>query len=191
MQMSDLKYITQKNIEESSIEVTNAQEFAEADKYNAHMVKMYKERWKYFYEYSGMILANVIFFILGGKYIAKPGEFTIQASPLGRLWNDMTICWIPLLLTAVIFGYFVVFRKILSWKYGVFASILCSSISLSFIIPLAINIPLMMMIRKKDEKLSKEVGYPMFSKLNIDTRRKKNEPDAQKYQERNNLSDLY
>ncbi len=190
MQMSDLKYITQKNIDEGSVEVANAQEYAEADKYNAHMILMYKERWKYYYEYAGMILANVLFFILGGKFISKPGRFGFQSSPLGRLWNNMDVCWIPLIITAFIFVYFILYRKMLSWKYGVFASIICSSISLSFIIPLVINIPLMIMIRKKDERLSKEVGYPQFSRLNIDTRRKKSEPDAAVLQDRNQLSDF-
>ena len=72
MKLSDLRYITQQDIDESHINITSAEMYKEFQDYNSHMLRMQQRKVRFWVDFYGMMAVDLLLIpvlcILTGKY---------------------------------------------------------------------------------------------------------------------------
>jgi hypothetical protein len=159
----ELKYITQKNIDESHINITSAEMYTEFKEYNQRMLDMQKKRWRFLRDCWGLWLVTLAA-LSGGM---------ISAVVLTNSGNTVILLCI---LLAAVYLFFMVnligIRKIYNWKAGLVISMTGLALSLillpmliPFIILTIANPILIYLMEKQDSSIRNETGYPHFAQL--------------------------
>ena len=156
----ELKYITQKNIDESHINITSAEMYTEFKEYNQHMLDMQKRRWRFLRDFWALWLMNAILLPIGLlSVMAWNGSLIYLASKM----------FFPCVILAVIYiflmVYFIGIRKMYSWKAGLAISCILIPATLSFVALAVANAVVIYFMEKEDSGIRNETGYPHFAQL--------------------------
>lgn len=158
----ELKYITQKNIDECHINITSADMYVEFKEYNQRMLDMQKRRRRFLRDCWGLWLVNLVALSAG----------LISAV----LMSSKSVMFLLCILLAAVYLFFMVnyigIRKIYSWKTGLVISVTGLALSL-ILIPMIIpflalviaNPVLIHLMEKEDSSIRNETGYPHFTQL--------------------------
>ena len=111
MKLSDLRYITQKDIDESHINITSAEMYKEFQDYNSHMLRMQQRKVRFLVDFYGMMAVDLLLIpvlcILTGKY-------TQITEPISdNVMFIVSTLLIGLFMAAYVF--FVLIKKIFKW----------------------------------------------------------------------------
>lgn len=197
MTLSDLKYITQDNIDEAHINITSAEMYTEFRDFNQHMSMMRRRRWRYLSEFYSMLLVDMVLIpiinILSGKYtqLMEPVKEPVLAGlSLGLL-----------VLFMFLYCFLVLYKKIYSWKICLCFTLLTVPMRNSlmwYIIALfyvLLNCWLVQAIRENDDYIKGEVGYPYFVELVpsfiCDPEELDGKSDMDKFEDADESDDLY
>lgn len=167
MKLSDLKYITQQDIDESHINITSADMYRECREYNSHALAMRRRKWRFLRDFYGMMLVDLILLpfltILTGKYTLPMAPITDPAMSVISLVFIAAFMVMYVIVVAVkrnynwliCLGYslLILFFRNWWWMYIV---------SGGFI---ALNCFLVRAIKKEDDLLKEQPGYPGFAEL--------------------------
>ena len=83
MKLSDLKYITQQDIDESHINITSADMYRECREYNSHALAMRRRKWRFLRDFYGMMLASGISIMIGVQVCINIAVVTSSMPPTG------------------------------------------------------------------------------------------------------------
>ncbi len=177
MTLSDLKYITQQNIDESCITAESAAVYAEADKYNLHMARMRVKRRIFLFDFLVMVMADLGFTCFGLVPIlwsdfdgfAGPKRFLFSGSLMYKLTGNVFSALIPWVIFLFAFSYFIIKRRLYKWQLGLLFAVLLIPASFIYLIPSAANILMLYLMEKTDIQIRDEIGYPHFIPLTINT----------------------
>lgn len=162
------KYITQENIDEGVFNVSSAEEFSEAQKYNAKMFTNRKIKYRFLSEFWGMVCTDVILVPL--LIIMNNEKANISSDLLMSMSVLPNYFWLYMLLIAVYVFLFVLFvakKKDYDWRKCLAYTSLLVPINLAYIALVAINCILMYFFNKLDKELKAEPGYPSFICLKL------------------------
>ena len=128
MQLSELKYITQDIIDESTINVTSSEMFAEVDAYNANVNAMRHYRQEFLYYYSVLIIMNFLSVFIG-VFVESSSDFMdkIHFHNFSLMYNLTGNVIYPMILIAILsflFFFLVIYKKIYDWRLGVLYALL-------------------------------------------------------------------
>ena len=159
----ELKYITQKNIDESHINITSAEMYAEFKGYNQHMLDMQKRRWRFLRDCWGLWLVTLVA-LLGGMVSAV----ILTNSGNAEIFLCILLAAVYLFLMVNLIG----IRRIYNWKAGLVVSMAGLAVSLILLpmrvpfIALTIANPILIyLMEKEDSSIRDEIGYPHFTQL--------------------------
>ncbi len=167
MKLSDLRYITQKDIDESHINITSAEMYKEFQDYNSHMLRMQQRKVRFLVDFYGMMAVDLLLIpvlcILTGKY-------TQITEPISdNMMFIVSTLLIGLFMAAYVF--FVLIKKIFKWPICLAFSLLTVLFRASlwaYIVALVfvgLNCWLIHAIKREDDALKEHVGYPAFVQL--------------------------
>ena len=167
MKLSDLRYITQKDIDESHINITSAEMYKEFQDYNSHMLRMQQRKVRFLVDFYGMMAVDLLLIpvlcILTGKY-------TQITEPISdNVMFIVSTLLIGMFMAAYVF--FVLIKKIFKWPICLAFSLLTVLFRASlwaYIVALVfvgLNCWLIHAIEREDDALKEHVGYPAFVQL--------------------------
>ena len=158
----ELKYITQKNIDESHINITSAEMYTEFKEYNQRMLDMQKRRWRFLRDFWALWLMNAILLPIGVITV-------LMLMQNGSLIYAACGMFLPCVLLAAIYLflmiYFIGIRKLYSFKAGLLISAILIPVNITFISLAAANAVVIYFMEKEDSGIRNETGYPHFAQL--------------------------
>ena len=167
MKLSDLKYITQQNIDESHINITSADMYLECKEYNAHALKMRRRKWRFLADFYGMMLVDLVLLPVLTLFT---GKYTQPMEPI----TDPAMAVVSLLFIVLFMALYVgivVVKRNYSWLLCLCYSLLIVFfrawwwmyiVSGIFVIG---NCFLAGAMKKVDDTLREQPGYPGFTEL--------------------------
>lgn len=167
VKLSDLKYVTQENIDSASVNVTSAAMYAEVHDLNDHFHEMQKKRRLFFGELWGTIsiLFITLFYAVPDLLKYTPQEVEecgSMPSILLYISQNVWLCIVSAIVLASITVYFICIRKIFDWKLALVLMLILSAVHIIFLIPV-IFLPIVINIMKKFyDSMKDDVGYPRF-----------------------------
>lgn len=161
MKLSELKYITQDNIDESYINVTSAEMFAETQTYNTEALRLLRKRYQFLRDFWGLVLLNAVASFFGFFAISRSNSL------LYRLCGERVgPCFLVTAAFILVFGYFIFYRKYYNWKVGLLITmILLVPVNSCTAVCVAANAVLLHFMEKIDNEIKDQAGYPYFSQL--------------------------
>lgn len=158
----ELKYITQKNIDESHINITSAEMYTEFKEYNQRMLDMQKRRWRFLRDFWALWLMNAILLPIGVITV-------LMLMQNGSLIYAACGMFLPCVLLAAIYLflmiYFIGIRKLYSFKAGLLISAILIPVNITFISLAVANAVVIYFMEKEDSGIRNETGYPHFAQL--------------------------
>lgn len=156
----ELKYITQDNIDDSHINITSAEMYAEFKKYNRKMAEMSKRRWRFLRDFWGMWIMNAIIvpFIFILTYLGV-------LSPIIKYSGSTLLCLAVVLISEMLLIYLVGVRKMYSWVMGFLVTLLMLPANLCYILLAIGNAAVIFCMNMIDRSIRDEIGYPHFVQL--------------------------
>ncbi len=158
----ELKYITQDNIDESHINITSAEMYAEFKEYNQRMLDMQKKRWRFLRDFWGL-------WIMNDKLLPIGVITVLMLMQNGSLIYAACGMFLPCVLLAAIYLflmiYFIGIRKLYSFKAGLLISAILIPVNITFISLAAANAAVIYFMEKEDSSIRNEKGYPHFAQL--------------------------
>ena len=163
MKASELKYVTEFDINAAYVNVTSADMYKEVQKLNGDMLKMQKKRIRFLKDFWAMAVSNIFMLILGMLAAVNGGSISLLCKPerIGNVW----ICIGFSLIFLVLFGWFVIFRRIYSWKLGLLITAPLILVNYAFILLTICNVYLLMIMNAIDKDIRDQAGYPHFTQL--------------------------
>ncbi|MBO4876425.1 MAG: hypothetical protein J5501_00260 [Ruminococcus sp.] len=164
MRLSELKYIGQKELDECHIDVRSADMFREAQDFNAHMLEMRRRKWKFRKDLIAMGALNLILIPIS---LSKPDS---QLSLLRHFTDRNATAVLSLLFTLayiVLFCFFFIHKKDYSPVKCLLYSLFLIPASILNIVAVVFNTILMFFMKKTDDEIKDEPGYPSFPQLHI------------------------
>ena len=157
----ELKYITQKNIDDSHINITSAEMYSEFKKYNQKMVIMSKTRHRFLRDFWALWIMDLILvpliFLLTSVGIC---------SPLLKLSGGiMPVCVAVVLVSEALLVYLVGIRKLYKWGMGLFVTMLMMPANLCYGMLAVANAVVIYFMGRIDDSIKGETGYPHFVQL--------------------------
>lgn len=167
VKLSDLKYVTQENIDSAAVNVTSAAMYAEVHDLNDHFHEMQKKRHLYLGELWGTIsiLFSTLFFAMLDFLRYTPQEVEecgSMPSILLHMSRNFWFCMLLVIVLAIMTVYFIYIRKFFDWKLALALMLILSAVHIIFLIPV-IFLPIVINIMKKFyDSMKDDVGYPHF-----------------------------
>ena len=164
MQLSELKYIGQKELDECHFEVKSADMFREAQEFNAHMLEMRRRKWKFRKDLIYMGILNLILIPIS---LSKPDS---QLSLFRHFCDKNATLTLSLLFTAayvLLFFFFFVSKRDYSPVKCLLYSLFLIPASVINILAVVFNTILMFFMKRTDDEIRGEPGYPSFPQLHI------------------------
>ncbi len=175
MKLSDLRYITQENINEAYINVTSADMYKEAQVFNTHMFDMHRLYWRFRIQSWAVVLISLILVPLLTVLYGRDSDLTQVTVLTAFFWLNFAIA----ALYIFCFCFFVLYKKLYDWRicmlYSAVTFLNRESIYgiLASLILLVTICALLFIMNKIDVRLKDEVGYPYFVQLRITTKTEK------------------
>ena len=160
MDLSDLRYITQDNIDEAHINITSPDMYAEAREYNIHMLRMRRKKFILLCDFWGMFLMNLLLMPVILLYSLEL-PFTLLMSAGAPLWLHFVL---PIVFW-LLYAYFIFFRKMLDWRVTLLISALMIPAGILFAVTAGVNTFITWYMRKTKTQIENDVGYPEFTEL--------------------------
>ncbi|NLT09727.1 MAG: hypothetical protein GXY08_09515 [Ruminococcus sp.] len=161
MKPSELKYITQDNIDEAHINITSADMFSEVSDFNTHMLRMQRKRASFLRDYGFMLILNIILTPAGFLGLNKHNSLIYRFGG-----ERMMPCFLMVLAFAAVFGYFIMYRKSYEWTVGaLITGVILIPVNYIFVINTAANGVILHLMQKIDSSIKDEAGYPHFAQL--------------------------
>ena len=160
MDLSDLRYITQENIDEAHINVTSPDMYAEAREYNIHMLRMRRKKFVLLCDFWGMLFMNLLLMPIMLLYSLEL-PFTLLMRAGAPLWLHFVL---PVVFW-VLYGYFILFRRLLDWRVTLLISALMIPAGILFTVTAGANTFITWYMRKTKSQIEADVGYPAFTEL--------------------------
>ena len=160
MKLSDLRYITQENIDEAYINVTSPEMYAEVRDFNIHMLRMRRKRALFLADYWGMFMMNA-----GLVPVIVMYSLTFDNTPLLRMNAPLWVNFVLPLIFWALYAYIIFFRKIFEWGIMLGVSLILVPAGLMFLINAGANSIITFFLRRIDEDINTEAGYPGFVEL--------------------------
>ena len=162
MKLSELKYITQDDIDQAHINMTSAEMFSEVQDFNTHMLRMQRERRSYLRDFWAMVGLNAVFIALMMSFgLGRKHSLVYHSGSMG-----LTLCFVMALVYILLFGYFIVFRRIHIWRLGLGLTLPMLLLDPAFIILVLANTYILRKMDQIDSRIRDEAGYPHFVQLN-------------------------
>ncbi len=173
MTISDLKYITPLDIQAAHLNVTSAEMYAEAKDFNRHMYDMQRIRHRFLRDMWGILILNVVIFALAlptaaSNYTSLLFGATGGRGPFGMAeGGNLTLTYLPALIYAAAFVYFILIKKLYNWKLILVLSLIPIPTHYAFIALAIGNTLLVKKMNDTDNEMKDEVGYPHFVELTL------------------------
>lgn len=164
--LADYKYITQEIIDEGVFNITSAEEYAEAQKYNERMFFNRKKKYRFLSEYWAMIACDAIMV----PYLvstANEEANTLAAFMYSSIPDSWFLYTLPILFYVLFFAFFVIYKKDYDWRKCLVYSSLLLFVNIVYVFLVAINCTLMYFFNKLDKELKTEPGTPHFICLKL------------------------
>jgi hypothetical protein len=171
MTIQDLKYITPLDIQAAHLNVTSAEMYDEAKKFNMHMYDMQRKRRRFLRDMWGILILNVIMFALAIPTATSPFTSLVFKATGGSgpvlmaTGGNLPLTYLPAAIYAVAFIYFILIKKLYNWKLILLLSLIAVPTHYAFIMLAIGNAVLVKKIYETDEEIKDEVGYPGFAEL--------------------------
>lgn len=182
MKLSDLRYITQQNIDEAHINVTSADMYREVRDFNIRMMKFHRMRWQFRIESWALVFISLLIVPVMTIVNGRDANLMIKTRLTVYFWLNFAIA----ALYVFCFCFFILRRREYNWKVCLLYSLptllnredlFCLLSSAMFA---AVCCVLMFVMDRIDTQLRDEVGYPSFVELRITTRTEETEePDTE------------
>ena len=173
MTIQDLKYITPLEIQAAHLNVTSAEMYDEAKKFNQHMYDMQRIRHRFLRDMWGILILNVVVFALAIPTAASPYTSLLFSAtggrgPLGMAeGGNLTLTYLPAVIYAAAFIYFILIKKLYNWKLMLILSLIPIPTHYAFIALAIGNVILVKKMYDTDNEMKDEVGYPYFAELHL------------------------
>ena len=173
MTIQDLKFITPLDIEAAYLNITSAEMYEEAKRFNQHMYDMRCKRWRFLRDFWGITMLNIIMLAIGtATALSSYTSFLFAATgghgPVGMaVGGNPAITWAPAFVYAGMYIYFILIRKLYNWKVLLILSLILIPVNYCFIVLAGFNVWLVIAMNKVDSEIKGEVGYPHFVELNL------------------------
>jgi len=176
MKLSDLRYITQDNIDEAHINITSPDMYTEVREYNIHMLRMRRKQFVLLCDFWGMFFLNLclIPIILLFSLDYKTTLLRIAGAPLALSFILPVVFWL-------LYGYFIFYRKLLDWRVTLLISALLIPAGILFAVTAAVNTFITWYMRKTKTEIESDVGYPGFVELQTSFIREEVEEQMETY----------
>jgi len=160
MKLSDLRYITQENIDEAHINITSPDMYTEAREYNIHMLRMRRRKFMLLCDFWGMFGMNLLLIpiILLFSLNYNTTLLKLAGAPLALSFVLPFVFW-------GLYGYFLFYRKLLDWRVTLLISALLIPAGLLFAVTTAVNTFITWYMRRTKTQIEEDVGYPEFVEL--------------------------
>lgn len=170
VKLSDLKYVTQENIDSAAVNVTSADMYTEVHELNSHLREMQKKRHFFLGELWGTV--SLLFVVLVGAMLdffmytpQKVEKCGLTPSILLHISQNVWLCMASMIVLALTTVYLIYIRKIFDWKLALVLMLMLSAVHIIFLIP-AFFMPLIVNVMKNlDESIKDDIGYPHFVML--------------------------
>ena len=167
MKLSDLRYITQKDIDESHINITSSEMYLEFQSYNAHMLEMQRRKIRFLADFYGKMAVDLL---LIPALCLFMGRYTQPLEPIDDpLMFKVSLAAIGLFMAAYVF--FVLIMRMFKWPICLAYSLLTVLFRAQpwmyviAVIFVGLNCWLVYAIKREDDALKEHVGYPAFVQL--------------------------
>lgn len=172
VKLSDLKYVTQENIDSATVNVTSADMYTEVHELNDHFREMQRKRHFFIGELWGTV--SLISATLGGAmlnfFIYTPQKVEVcKLMPSILLYTSKNIwlCMASAIILALMTVFLIYIRKIFSWQLVLVLMLIMSAVHIVFLVP-AFFLPIIINIMKKiDDSIKDDIGYPHFVMLTV------------------------
>ena len=175
MQLSDLRYITQEDLDDAHINITSAEMFEEARLYNIHMHRMQRKKWLFYVDFWGMFLLNLVMVPMIAAF-----SLANETALIIKLGLPMVVFLLLPLLFAIVYSCVILYRKLFEWWIMLIATLLMLPAGYAYIILALANSFITFIIRNTDEQLKAELGYPHFVELRVTYIRKEDVEEQKK-----------
>ena len=182
MKLTDLRYITQQNIDEAHINVTSADMYREVHDFNIRMMKFHRMRWRFNIESWLLVFISLLIVPLMTVVNGRDANLLVQTRLTAYFWLNFGIA----ALYVFCFCFFILRRREYNWKICLLYSLptllnredlFCLLSSAMFA---AVCCVLMFVMNRIDTQIREEVGYPAFVELRITTKTENvEEPDTE------------
>ena len=173
MTINDLKYITPLDIQAAHLNVTSAEMYDEAKKFNQHMYDMQVKRRRFLCDKWGIVILNVImlalaYYTAASSYTSLIFWATGGRGPVGMATGgNLALTYLPLIVYTAAFVYFVMIRKLYNWKLLLVLSLIPIFAHYAYIVVAIANTLLAKKMYDIDCEIADEVGYPSFTELHL------------------------
>ncbi|MDE7364971.1 MAG: hypothetical protein K2N27_08860 [Ruminococcus sp.] len=170
VKLSDLKYVTQENIDSATVNVTSADMYAEVHELNDHFREMQRKRHFFLGELWGTVslLSATLGCAMLNFFIYTPQKVEackLMPSILLYTSKNIWLCMASAIVLALMTVYLIYIRKIFSWILALVLMLILSAVHIVFLIP-TFFLPIIINIMKKlDDSIKDDVGYPHFVML--------------------------
>lgn len=170
VKLSDLKYVTQENIDSATVNITSADMYAEVHELNDHFCEMQKKRHFFLSELWGtvsllsatLIGAMLDFLMYTPQKVEKCG---LVPSILLYISHNVWLCMGTVIVLTAMSIYLIYICKVLDWKLALLLMLMLSAVHVMFLLPVFF-MPLIINIMKKlDDSIKGDIGYPHFVML--------------------------
>lgn len=167
VKLSDLKYITQENIDSASVNVTSADMYTEVHELNDHFRRMRNKRHLFLGELWGTV--SLLFTTLVGAMLdflmytpQKVEKCGLVPSILLHISHNVWLCMGTVIVIAAMSIYLIYIRKFFDWKLALVLMLILSAVHIVFLVT-AFFMPVITNIMKKiDDSIKDDIGYPHF-----------------------------
>ncbi|MBR4626832.1 MAG: hypothetical protein IKO47_03905 [Ruminococcus sp.] len=160
MKLSDLRYITQENIDEAHINITSPDMYTEVREYNINMLRMRRKKYIFLCDFWAMLVLNLLIVPVLVLY-SLDLPLTLLRMAEAPLWLHFVL---PLVFWGM-FGYFWLYRRLTDWRVMLVISAVMIPDGILFVITTAANTFITWYMRKTDEQIKADVGFPEFVEL--------------------------
>jgi len=160
MLLSELEYITQKNIDESLINVTSADAYSEAREYNIYAYGMYGRKRRIQIEFLSWTLIQFCLVFLSVFILLSTRSFSSDKLLVLKL--------IAAAIYIFMYVYFIIIKKIRTLKMNLIVSAILVIVGVLPVYPvIAANALIGRTYEKFMKEASEQAGYPHFAQLKI------------------------
>ena len=173
MTIQDLKYITPLDIQAAHLNVTSAEMYDEAKKFNKHMYDMQRKRRRFLRDMWGILILNVVILALALPTATSDTTSLLFRATGGRgpvgmaTGGNLTLTCLPAVIYAAAFIYFILIKKLYNWKLMLILSLIPIPTHYAFIVLAIGNTILVKKMNDVDNEIKDEVGYPGFAELHL------------------------
>lgn len=169
--LDELDYITIENISSSSINITSDKMYKEVHDFNDHMLEMQKKREVYVRDFWVAFFFNLIalFSVSLFTYAFDSLDF-VNGEKLSLVYgttHSVLVCLIGVVLGYAMYFYFIFYKKLFYLKLSTAIMIFTALFNFVNLVPLAINLVLIKILRNSHNAIKGDAGYPYFIPLTM------------------------